>query len=102
MVESFSPLQNPRNPLQPGTVENLNTDLGLLRLTNPNQLRLTKPGLTQPESIRFTNPDPNAPLTFGSLQDMINKQRLLSHQQRLKEINRGPAAQGIFYFQIYI
>ena len=80
-------------------LNNINTDLGLLRLTNPNQVRLNqKPGLTRPESIRFTDPDPNAPLTFGSLQEMINKQKLLAHQQRLQEINRGPAAQGIFHF----
>ena len=91
---------NPRNPLQqqnqlqnlrPGQVESINTpDLGLIRLTNPdsNSFRGTDPGLT--------NNDPNALLTFGSLQDMITKQRLLAHQQRLQEINRGPAKQGKF------
>ena len=87
---------NPRNPLQqqnqlqnlrPGQVESINTpDLGLIRLTNPNPIRNLDPGLT--------NNDPS--LTFGSLQDMITKQKLLAHQQRLQEINRGPAKQGKF------
>ena len=91
---------NPRNPLQqqnqlqnlrPGQVESINTpDLGSIRFSNPdsNSFRGTDPGLI--------NNDPNAPLSFGSLQDMITKQRLLAHQQRLQEINRGPAKQGKF------
>ena len=93
---------NPRNPLQqqnqlqnlrPGQVESINTpDLGLFRLTNPDPIRNLDPGLI--------NNDPNAQLTFGSLQDMITKQRLLAHQQRLQEINRGPAKQGKFLSQI--
>ena len=61
---------NPRNPLTPGIVENIDPDL-----------------------IRLTDLDPNAPLTFGSLQGMIAQQRLVSQQQRLREINRGPAPQ---------
>jgi len=90
---------NPRNPLQqqnqlqnlrPGQVESINTpDLGLIRLTNPNPIRNLDPGLT--------NNDPS--LTFGSLQDMITKQKLLAHQQRLQEINRGPAKQVSGGFQ---
>ena len=41
--------------------------------------------------LQTTQPDPNSPLTFGKLQEIIARQRLLSQQQRLKEINRGPA-----------
>ena len=35
--------------------------------------------------------DPSAPLTFGKLQQIIARQRLMSQQQRLRQINRGPA-----------
>ena len=35
--------------------------------------------------------DPSAPLTFGKLQQIIARQRLMSQQQRLAQINRGPA-----------
>ena len=37
------------------------------------------------------NLDPNSPLTFGKMQELIAMQRLVNQQQRLREINRGPA-----------
>jgi hypothetical protein len=37
--------------------------------------------------------DPTSPLTFGKLQQIIAKQRLLNQQQLLQQINRGPAIQ---------
>ena len=57
-------------------------------LINPG---LLNQGLGTPQPIRLSTPNSKAALTFGGLQDMITKQRLLSQQQRLQEINRGPA-----------
>ena len=39
----------------------------------------------------FVNPNPSSPLTFGKMQELIAFQRLSQQQERLREINRGPA-----------
>ena len=66
-------LQQQQVSLSPGIVEDV--DVGLL------QLQDLDPDLN----------DPSAPLTFGKLQQIIARQRLLDQQQRLRQINRGPA-----------
>ena len=61
-------------------------------LINPGLLNQgLNQGLGTSQPIRLSTPNSKAALTFGGLQDMITKQRLLSQQQRLQEINRGPA-----------
>ena len=42
----------------------------------------------------FVSPNPSSALTFGKMQELIafqNLQRLSQQQERLREINRGPA-----------